>query len=188
MEAVTVLPSLEEFLDQENDQVLVQQKEQFRIDTVEKADWAVRKIAKYQEEIKKDQADAQAIIDKTKQWLASRTKEHQDQIDFFQEMLRPFAMQQLAESKKKKSCKVPSGTLGFRASSDNYEKNDDDLLIWAQVSAPDYVEQKPSLKWGELKKSCKTANGKLITADGEIVPGVKVVSQPDVFYVKVNEL
>lgn len=177
--------SLDEFLDEQ------QQPEQdgFRIDTKEKADWALRKIARYNSNIEEAKALAQQRIDQINAWLSKEVEENSRQVSFFEAMLQPFAESQIKPTDKKKILALPSGTLGFRAQQTKITPNDGDVLVnWAEVSAADFVEKKPVVKWGELKKTLqiKKVDDQLValTADGEIVPGLTIEEQPDKFYVK----
>ena len=45
-----------------------------------------------------------------------------------------------------------------------------------------------TLLWGDFKKTLKVDGALMVTADGEIVPGIKVTEKPDVIYVKLAEV
>jgi hypothetical protein len=178
---------LEEFLDNQYDAQLAPAAEQrFEINDADKADWAVRKIRRYQKNIDEAKITAQTQIERINQWLASVSEENQKQIDFFKGMLAPYAMTQLA-GQKKRSLKLPSGTIGLRSLPVQFEKDDDVLLEWVKANLPGYVAVKESVVWGELKKTVTVVDGKVLTEDGEIIPGVTATEPSDVFYVKGDE-
>ncbi len=158
----------------------------FVIDTADKADWALRKIAKYQGAINEAKALAEKRIQQINAWLAATEEDNQKQISFFGNILEPWAKEQMA-GLKKRSMKLPAGTFGFRAQQPKFIKDDDQLLAWAEKSAPEFVRQVPKLEWTELKKAARIVEKELISPDGEVVPGVTVEEQPDKFYVKAGE-
>jgi hypothetical protein len=58
------------------------------------------------------------------------------------------------------------------------------LLHWAQGNQPDLVLYEPKLQWADLKAKLKVSEGKAVTEDGEIVPGVTVLERGPLFYTK----
>ena len=67
------------------------------------------------------------------------------------------------------------------------KKDDEALKAFVKESAPEFIETKETVKWGEFKKTLTaTEDGRYITADGEIVDGVTFEEKPDVFYSKLG--
>jgi phage host-nuclease inhibitor protein Gam len=157
--------------------------QRFMIDSIDKAEWAVKKIGKYRGNIDQAKTEAQAQIDKINTWLAAVTEENQKQIEFFTGMLAPFADEQLADAKKK-SLKLPSGVIGFRKNQPKVEYDESVLLPWCKDNAKDFVKTKETVLWGEFNKTLTVADDKALTTDGEIIPGIVAAEQPDTFYVK----
>ncbi len=61
---------------------------------------------------------------------------------------------------------------------------DEEALITAY---PAFVERKPTLKWGELKKQLTIVDSKVVdTETGEIVQGVSLEAVPSKFIVEVE--
>ena len=173
--------NLDEYLEEQ-----IEPEEGFKIDDLDKAEWAVRKIACYETSIKEAEELAKKRLRQIDTWLKGIKEDNERQIKFFEELLRPFAEFKL-EGSKKRSMKLPCGTLGFRKSQPKYERDEDKLLAWVKDSSPEHLVIKESVNWSSLKKSLVTDNGKAITCDGEIVTGITVEEQPDTFYVKVGE-
>jgi hypothetical protein len=157
----------------------------FIVDNLDKAEWAVRKIASYEAAKREAEDLAKKRIDQIKAWLDSEKATNDKQIEYLSELVRPFAEGRLKDAKKR-SLKLPCGTIGFRKAQPKFDFDNDKLLPWAKVNVPDQVETKESVKWGELKKTLAFEQGKAITKDGEVVPGIMVTEQPDSFYVKVD--
>ncbi len=178
---------LEEYLDEQNG---VTEHQGFVIDTMDRADWAVRKIGVYQQKIDEIQALAESRIKQIQDWAEKETQGNLQQIAFFETLLMPFAEQQLQGSKKR-SFNLPSGTVGFRKASTKFyidgesvSGKNEKLTKWVKENSKEFLVVKEETNWTELKKTLQAVNGKAVTADGEIIPGVVTDSPPDTFYVK----
>lgn len=179
--------SLEAFLDAP---VLEQQtREPFVIDTPEKADWAVRKILakqQYQDSVKGVAAER---IQQVQIWEKQELDEAQQSIDFLAERLRPYVAQQLDG---KKTLKMPSGNISFRAASPEFyiegEKVDGKnqvLLEHIKKNAPEYIKLQESTDWAKFKKDLMvTSTGQVVNTNGEILSFMAAVQQPDKITVK----
>ena len=162
------------------------EKERFAVTDMSSAEWCLKRIAWH----KKRKAAAEEFVAneqaKLQEYLAKVVSEENGSITYFEELLRPFALQQL-DGSRKKSVTLPSGTLSFKKAPPDYQKDDDALLTFVKNSTPEYLKVKEIVNWTEFKKTCRVEGSRLITADGEIVDGVEVVERPDVFTVKVSE-
>ena len=175
------MTNLDDYLEQAQEST----SDVFIVDNLDKAEWAVRKIASY-EAVKREAEDlAKKRIDQIKTWLENEKATNDKQIEYLSELVRPFAEDKLKDAKKR-SLKLPCGTIGFRKAQPKFDFDNDKLLPWAKENAPEQVETKENVKWGELKKTLAFEQGKAITKDGEVVPGVMVAEQPDNFYVQVG--
>lgn len=184
----------------------IEQKEKFIIDDLSKAEWAVKKINGLQNEIETIKIEAKKMIDAEKfrveKWANDEILRKQESVNFFMNILQPFAEQQLKDSKKK-SFKVPSGTIGFKAGSVDFKikgediSNDNqDLIAFTQSSYPDLIKTETTVNWSDLKKKLKTIETKIntddgekieikvITEDGELVPDMTAAINENKFYVK----
>jgi hypothetical protein len=162
------------------------EKEKFTVRDISSAEWCLKRIAWHQ----KHKADALAFVEAEKakldEYLAKVNSEENGSIEYFTELLKPFAMEQLQGSKKK-TVTLPSGSLSFKKQSPEFVKNDEELLAFVKESLPEFVKIKESVDWGEMKKTCQIDNNRLVTADGEIVRGVTVNERDDTFTVKIKE-
>lgn len=161
------------------------------IDTLEKAAWAMRKIAWAQEKINEIERVAQAEIERIKAWVEQATASHRHTMEFFDVPLKEYHRRVLAENPRAKTIRLPHGTLEARSASAAPEVDGDAgreaLTAWAQESAPEYVEMEPRLVWGGLKQALQvdTDAGQVVyAATGEIVPGVRIKPAETTFKVK----
>ena len=82
-----------------------------------------------------------------------------------------------------KTLALPYGVrVAAHKQQDLWEHDDATLLAWAREAARDYVEQRPHLRWGELRRSATaTADGGAVLAEtGERLPGVTVQRRGEV--------
>lgn len=186
---ISAAESFNEFVDK---QVPIQ--ENFVIDSDDRANWALGKIAQYQKAIQEANdfyADQKSKLD---EWLEEATRENKSQIEYFESMLLPYADKKL-DGSKKRSFKLPKGTIGFRKGTVKYfmdgqtiSGSDEKLTKWAKLNAPDYIKVKESTDWAELKKELVVSkSGKVLASDGQIIPGMEATQSPDTFYAKVGD-
>ena len=162
--------------------------EGFRITNDAEAAWAVGVIKKCQDKLKQKQAIAELQHKQIDNWLKQQTLSLEGSITRLSEMLRPFAMKEL-EGMKPRTYKVDNGSRSFRKGSVAYDRDDAKLLAFVKENASDYIVTTEKVNWAEYKKTLKpVADGKLITADGEIVEGVTYTQGDDVFTVKPLEM
>lgn len=173
----------EEYVD---DSVL--RTDKFEVKDESSANWCVKKIAKCDERIenvKKFVANEKLRLDN---YLDKMVEEEEGNRNYFLTLLRPYAEETLKFSKKK-SMQLPEGTFGFRKGLPKIEKDEAALLAFVETSLPEFVKVKKSVNWADLKKECVMTGDKMVTKDGEVVEGVKVLpAEPDTFYVKAGGL
>ena len=71
------------------------------IDSMEKADWALGKIAAARQKMQQNADYVQSQVEKLQIWLEKMNKEQQNSIDFFELKLAPYLESEIAGSKKK---------------------------------------------------------------------------------------
>lgn len=158
------------------------------------ADYAIRKIGAAEAEQHRQAAFVAAEIERLQAWFAMEMARHRRTIEFFAGHLRQYA-DQLVEAgqltERRKSYKLPHGTLQFRSQPVEYERDDTKILEWVRAN-PGLVETlirtKEELAWGELKPLLTPQADQAlspVTAFGEVIPGVRV-KQParEVFQVR----
>ncbi len=135
--------------------------------------------------------NAEDQYDRMSAWYKAQEKRLKDIRDrtraWAEACLRPYFDMVPTTGKKIRSYDMPGGTLKLSAQDPEYEVNDAEMVPWLKASAPEYVKIKEEAAWGEWKKDHKftvTADGGIVTEDGEIVPGVKATVRPDKFSIK----
>ena len=153
---------------------LEEQYQGFAIEDISAAEWAAKKIARYNELKKAVDSYVDAEIARLKDYKARMDKEYDDNIDFFTMKLRPFAEKQV-EGTKKKSFRLPSGMLQFRTHTD-FQRDEEKLMAYVKDNAPEYLKTTVTVKWGDFKGQLKWAeDGTAISPDGEKLDFIKKV-------------
>ena len=163
-------------------EIFTGEKEPFAVTDLKSAEWCMKKIADrtaQKAELQKFVADKKGELDA---YLAAETRSLDTDIEFFSEKLLPWTQEQIANGKKQ-SVNLPSGTAGIRKQPPEFVRDEAVLLKYAEQNAANCV--KHSVDWAELKKTFQIDGEKAVTADGEIIPGIKVVAKEPKFYVKV---
>lgn len=172
-----------EFLDYEC-QELQADNERFAVTDDNKADWCLGKIA----EAEKQKLEIIQYVEQKKAMLDAFAKnalaQQDGTINFMTNLLRPYVEEKVA-GQKKQSIKLLNGTCGLKTPKPKFEVDEDKLLAWQKENKPEMVKVTEKANWGDLKKIVVVDGDKVVTEDGEVVPGVTVV-QPEEkeFYVK----
>lgn len=160
------------------EQRLETEREQFVIDTKEKASWALRKLAKIKKAMDENKAIADAEIKRTQEWLAKENEYLQQDEDYFINLLNLYHASVLEEDPKAKTIKLPFGTLKARDQQPEYVRDEEKLLLWAKAKRPDMVKVKESVDWATLKKTVSAVqNGVAIDENGQPIDGVTVLER-----------
>ena len=144
----------------------------------------INKLKEQKEEINKfvDQ-ELERQMRLYQQYREDRMRPLDNQIAFYEEALRTFAMNEYAETNKK-TIKLPNGTLSIRKQPPKYIYNDEEVLSFLKENnLNDYIRVKEEVNKKDLKKAAKINNNKQMIIDGKEVPGVVVVPQDDKFEV-----
>lgn len=134
---------------------VIEEKQEFVIDTDLKADWALKIIQKERQEVER----LCKTIDEEIEMLKLKKQRIADSLDnktgFLQGKL--FEYFRTVESKELKTCykyKLPSGELVYNKETVKYERNDEKIIQWlTDHNYMDYIKVKPSINWAELKKT-----------------------------------
>lgn len=167
----------------------------FVIDNMDKCEWATKKKAKLVAEMEKVNALVDERIRRMEEWRAEQLKPLLNDIQHFENMIRPFAEQTIAAQKKKKSFKLPNGaTISITAGKKDIKKIDDEALkkFLSDNNYNDYLETKTTTtaKWGEFKKVLHVdeETNQVISPDGEIVECCRVEQGEDKYSVDVTKV
>ena len=106
------------------------------------------------------------------------------QINYYTMLLETYVMEELVD-KKKKSIKLTEGTLGIKKQADKIDYDEEIVIDYLKANYPELirVKTKEEIDKTNLKKLADSVNGALIL-NGHEVDGIKVLPQPDKFYIK----
>lgn len=155
--------------------------EGFAIDSTDRAEWALSRIAHAEGEIAKKVAHYEAAVKRAQEWLLSDSKPHQRTIETMTELLRPWANLEVARNGKKKSVKLIGGEVGFRAGPARLEVTDEAAAVeWLKAGHPECIRVTFAIDKRETMQ--------LIEKGGEVPPGVEVVAGEVRFHVKAEPI
>ena len=118
------------------------------------------------------------------EYRKDRMRPLDNQIAFYENALKTFAMNEYAETNKK-TIKLPNGTLAIKKQQPKYVYNDEQVLEFLQENNyKDYIRTKAEVNKKDLKKNAIVNNNNELVIDGKVVPGVTVIPQEDKFEVK----
>lgn len=158
--------------------------EGFKIDNLDKAEWAVEKIKERRAQRAEIAAFVDRKIEELENWFNKEVAGIDGDIEYFTSLLQPFAAEQL-KGKKTKTLKLPSGSCYFRKGTATYLKDEAALLEHVRETFPEYLKIKESVDWSGFKKTLtQTEDGRLITSDGEVLTCVTCQMEADSFNVK----
>jgi hypothetical protein len=160
----------------------------FRIDSLEKANWAISKIAKRRAELAEQIAFANAERERLDHWVAEMERVCKQRTEFLEGELRRYHEDRLADEgidladidedawrkAKGKTLKLPAGELRARRSPARVEVDDETFVPWAEHNATDLIRSNPVPCKPAIKQVAKpTEDGHAVdAATGEILPGV----------------
>lgn len=149
-----------------------------------------RKQAEIDEVAEKQIERLKMEIERLEQWQEEAKKEYVERENFYKHRLERYMREEVRKmqengKKPKKTIKLPYGTIKLVKQQPEYQRNENDLLEYAESKG--FVRVKKDVDWAAIKNKAKVFGDKLIDADGELIPGVTVVDREDKFTVEVNE-
>lgn len=144
-------------------------------------------------ELREERAKTEELINQElervqREYEAYKTKEFNridGQIQYFSGLLESYATKELQNSKKR-SIKLPHGTLSIKKQQDKYDYDEDAILECLKKNKQDKfikVQTVETVNKKDLKKEGFSHNGKLYLDNIE-VKGVVITAQPDKFEIK----
>jgi phage host-nuclease inhibitor protein Gam len=148
-----------------------------------------------QEDERKVSDVAKAEKAKVEEWAQDRLSGIRRRIVQIDRLLEGWMRAVARDNPKRKTEKLPHGTLKLRGTQYSIEPTDDEtVLAWVKANRPDLVRVKEEPKLGELKAACKPGSVvsehegvkwyAVVAEGGEVVPGVvRVKADEDKFSV-----
>jgi hypothetical protein len=143
--------------------------ETFSVHDDASANWVLRKVV-----------EARAYAKRVKAWADSELKRAASEEEFFLRMygrqLEDWARSQI-KSRRRKSLRLPAGTIGFRIAPISLQVRDEQKLIaWCRSALPEALK----IQTHVLKQQVKEH----VVSTGECPDGAEVVSGGEKFYVR----
>ena len=175
-------PSEQDILDLADDAPVVSDRLFWRPESGDEADWVARKAKRARGELDELQAQHDRLVAVAGAWLAHERKRPDATIEWASQMLELWLRNQIAEDdskKPKKSRSLPAGvTVKLVSGRRRVQIDDPDAFVeWAEVNADDLLNVKVTADKSKLAKL--EGDSQLVTADGEVVPGVSAEVGPD---------
>lgn len=157
-----------------------QQSETFTIDTLEKADWAVRKIARERRRLAEERDLASCERARIDEWEAEQIERRTTATQYLEELLARYHRSVLDDDPKAKTIRLPSGELVSRKQPDSIVcDGGEDTIEWAEANAPELVIVKKSIDRSKAKQRLAPSDDEhaegftaVDPATGEVVAGL----------------
>lgn len=146
--------------------------EGFKIENLEGATWAFRKLRA----IEAKKAEIKAIADEEKArielWEEQQLKQYEADTEFFEGAISAYFIEERAKDKKFK-LSTPYGKVSSRKTEKYIYEDEQAIKDYCNVNEIDAIRVKEELDKTAFKKLCK---GGINQETGEVVPGVRVES------------
>lgn len=156
----------------------------FVIDSPSKADWAIKKIKDAQERLDLFMIVLEEQKNELKKKENIAKEKYRQETEYLLTLLSEY-MENLPckETKTQKTFEFPSGKIIKKFPKFDFEYDENELL--QEYANTDFVENKPKLKWGELKKTLSIIDGKVVEKEtGEIIDYVTIKEIPEKIEIK----
>lgn len=191
------MKSLDTVLEELNQDEQETVNQPFIVNDLETAAEAQRRIAYFQDEMKKiDTITEQQIepfkkkIERIEEWGEQSKQELIDKQSSYEALLEVYLRNEISKQiqsgkKPKKTLKLPYGKITLKKQQPEYTKDEVTLMEYAKQIGK--IRVKESIDWENIKKNCQVQGGYLVDGNGEIVPGVTVTERNDKFEIKLDE-
>jgi hypothetical protein len=149
----------------------------FRIDTPEKAAWAMRKYRVLAQQKARSEALAAAEHARIDAWLARSNASVEQRMDYFKAHLDVYGMKERLAGRK--SVDLPDGVIKTRTSAPSFEVDKSVFLEWAtEQKRDDLLRVTFAPDMAAIKGSLVADSGQAIDPlSGEVVPGLLAISE-----------
>jgi len=164
------------------------QREGWKIENDNSADWALDKIRESQAEYRRLEIAVNNKIEQLKEALQKEKEGMEREINFFQGKLAEyFETVPRKTTKTQETYKLPSGRLVKRYKAPKIKRDNEKLVEWLeQNDMTEFVKIEKKADWATLKKETEIAGERVISKHtGEVIEGVTAVPQNPEFKVEV---
>ena len=161
-------------------------KERFKIENLEAANWAFRKLAAIEKKRKEINDLANKEIERIKAWQEQEERGLDSSKEFFEGLLTEYFAREREKDPKFK-ISTPYGKVSARKQQPQWNYDEDKLVKWLKENNQDLIRIKYEPDKNEIKKTYKIVGTNVVTGDGEIVEGITVEERPEKITIKVVE-
>lgn len=164
-----------------------EQKERFKIKSIDEANWAFRKLAALkakEDEVRRLAAAERERIDR---YEASEMAAIDRDREFFESLLAEYAMEQ-RKTDPKFRVKTPYGMVGFRKQQPEWKYVDDQVIEALESNGLDeLIRVKKEPNKSEIKKRLQVVDGRVVDPEsGAVIEGIEVIERPDKINISVE--
>jgi light-regulated signal transduction histidine kinase (bacteriophytochrome) len=152
-----------------------EEKQKFRITDLGSADWVLRKRQEVIDRLEQETEYARVEIQKYQNFISNQERAAEEQIAYFNCLLEEY-LREKKELDQKYKLVTAIGQANFRNSA-TWRYEEDEVMDYLKENKMDEfirVKVTESINKVDLKKSLKVFDGKAVTDDGEIIPGITV--------------
>lgn len=163
------------------------EKEGFIIDSDEKAEWALRKIAEEQAEAQRYINVCQTVINEYQEKIRKKQEQTEQKVAHLKTLLEQyFETVPKRKTATQEIYNLPSGTLRRKFLSPEIKRDEGKIIEWLKErNMKEYVKTKETLDWAELKKKIRIQGQYVVDENGEIIDGVEVIERPPKFEIEI---
>ena len=149
----------------------------WRITDDSAAAWAMRKLRAIERRRQSNATIAEEETKRIKDWLAGVDAPLHREAQYFEAILGHYALGcRLDPADGRKTISLPAGKVSTRAGSDRWTVDNETFLTWARINAPTVIRVREEAALSEVKVTfIPTDDGRAVTDEGEVVPGVQVM-------------
>ncbi|AME03340.1 host-nuclease inhibitor Gam family protein [Selenomonas sp. oral taxon 136] len=168
------------------------EKKPFEVTDEASAEWCLEKLEENEKTRALIDEQYKQMTARYEKWRADALAEIDGSDAHLKGLLEPWVAEKIADGKKK-SVKLPSGRVGFRAGGEIWKMGDEKveattpaLLAFVKQDDDSFVKVQESVRWGDYKKTLNVMkDGRVATSDGQIIEGMTVTQGAPSFYVEV---
>ncbi len=162
------------------------------IDSMQKANYFLKLVSNIKEDIDSINmlcdGEIEKTIEKVNIYRDSQIKPLANQMEYYEKLLKNFAEKELEDSKKR-SVKLPYGTLSMKKQQPKWDYGDEkELIEWLKENELKSVINEKithSIDKKSLKDAVMISPDNNVILDGKVLPGVQVIDQEDKFIIKI---
>ena len=158
------------------EQVLREERESFKIDSLQGATWAFRKLRAINDKESEVKAIAEGEMSRIQMWLESELRITQNDREYFESILTAYYQEEKQKDSKFK-LSTPYGKISSTTRDKYYYDDENAIKDYCKANELDCIRVKEELDKTEFKKLCK---GGVNQETGEVVPGVRVLKETNI--------